>query len=58
MENKVYGIIYHLSFPNGNYIGQTIQGINKRFKQHLKDTKNGSKLPEQICKTLEYFSKV
>jgi hypothetical protein len=31
MENKVYGIIYHLSFPNGNYIGQTIQGINKRL---------------------------
>lgn len=39
MENKVYGIIYHLSFPNGNYIGQTIQGIDKCFKQHLKDTK-------------------
>lgn len=45
MEGKVYGIIYRLSFPNGNYIGQTIQGINNRFKQHLKDTKKGSKLP-------------
>ena len=31
MEDKVYGIIYCLSFPNGNYIGQTIQGIKKTF---------------------------
>lgn len=40
-----YGIIYHLSFPNGNYIGQTIQGEKVRFNQHLKDTRAGSNLP-------------
>jgi len=45
MEKKSYGIIYRLSFPNGNYIGQTKQGFTTRWKQHLKDTKNGSKLP-------------
>lgn len=40
-----YGIIYLLSFPNGKYIGQTIQGIKIRFKEHLRDTKKGSTLP-------------
>ena len=45
MEEQVYGIIYHLRFPNGGYIGQTIQNKNKRWKEHLRDTKAGSKLP-------------
>ncbi len=40
-----YGIIYLLSFPNGKYIGQTIQGIEKRMKKHLSDTRTGSNLP-------------
>jgi hypothetical protein len=40
-----YGIIYLLSFPNGKYIGQTIQGIKIRMKEHLRDTRKGSKLP-------------
>lgn len=45
MENQVYGIIYGLFFPNGCYIGQTIQGENIRWKEHLRDTNAGSKLP-------------
>lgn len=45
METLVYGIIYHLSFPNGNYIGQTTQGALFRFKQHLRDVKSYSNLP-------------
>jgi hypothetical protein len=45
MESQVYGIIYHLSFPNGNYIGQTIQGEFNRFNEHLRDVKYGSSLP-------------
>ena len=45
MEEQIYGIIYHMKFPNGSYIGQTIQGINARFNQHLKDTRNKSTLP-------------
>lgn len=45
MDKKIYGIIYHLSFPNGNYIGQTIQGFDVRWKEHLRDTKKGSSLP-------------
>jgi len=45
METPVYGIIYILLFPNGHYIGQTIQGENIRFKEHLRDTNAGSKLP-------------
>jgi len=40
-----YGIIYLLSFPNGKYIGHTIQGIKIRFKEHLRDTRKGSNLP-------------
>jgi hypothetical protein len=45
METPVYGIIYGLFFPNGRYIGQTIQGKNVRWKEHLRDTNAGSKLP-------------
>ena len=45
METPVYGIIYCLLFPNGCYIGQTIQGENIRWKEHLRDTKAGSTLP-------------
>lgn len=45
MELLVYGIIYGLFFPNGCYIGQTIQGINNRWKEHLRHTKAGSTLP-------------
>ena len=45
MEMPVYGIIYGLFFPNGSYIGQTKQGINIRWKGHLRDTNAGSKLP-------------
>jgi hypothetical protein len=45
METPVYGIIYGLIFPNGRYIGQTIQGENVRWKEHLRDTNAGSKLP-------------
>ena len=45
METPVYGIIYGLFFPNnGCYIGQTIQGMNKRWNEHLRDTKAGSSL--------------
>lgn len=44
-EVNSYGIIYRLSFPNGNYIGQTIQGIHVRWREHLRDTKSGSHLP-------------
>lgn len=45
METQVYGIIYGLFFPkNGCYIGQTIQGMNKRWNEHLRDTKAGSSL--------------
>ena len=40
-----YGVIYLLIFPNGKYVGQTIQGLNVRWKGHLRDTKNGSNLP-------------
>ena len=45
METPVYGIIYGLFFPNGGYIGQTIQGENIRWKEHLRDTNAGSTLP-------------
>ena len=45
METPVYGIIYGLFFPNGCYIGQTIQGEIIRWKRHLRDTKDGSTLP-------------
>jgi hypothetical protein len=45
MDDPVYGIIYLLEFPNGKYIGQTIQGLNVRFWQHTKDARNGSTLP-------------
>ncbi len=45
MEIPVYGIIYGLFFPNGRYIGQTIQGEIIRWKEHLRDTNAGSKLP-------------
>jgi hypothetical protein len=41
----VYGIIYGLFFPHGKYIGQTIQGINIRWREHLRDVKKGSTLP-------------
>ena len=45
METPVYGIIYGLFFPNnGCYIGQTIQGGNKRWNRHLSDTRLGSSL--------------
>jgi len=55
-EIKYYGIIYRLSFPNGNYIGQTIQGINTRWKEHLRDTKSGSNLPVHNA-IRKYYSK-
>ena len=42
---SVYGVIYGLFFPNGCYIGQTIQGEIIRWKEHLRDTNAGSKLP-------------
>jgi hypothetical protein len=45
MENKVYGEIYGLFFPNGSYIGQTIQGEKKRWNEHLRDTNACSNLP-------------
>lgn len=45
MEEPVYGIIYYLLFPNGGYIGQTIQGVNTRWREHLRDTNAGSTLP-------------
>ena len=45
MEMHVYGIIYVIFFPNGCYVGQTIQGEAIRFKEHLRDTRAGSKLP-------------
>ncbi len=45
METPVYGIIYGLFFPNGGYIGQTIQGEIIRWKEHLRDTNAGSTLP-------------
>lgn len=45
MEPEVYGVIYGLFFPNGRYIGKTIQGENIRFKEHLRDTKAGCTLP-------------
>ena len=45
MKESDYGIIYYLSFPNGGYIGQTIQGENIRWKEHLRDTNAGSRLP-------------
>jgi hypothetical protein len=45
MEMPIYGIIYGLFFPNGCYIGQTKQGEIIRWKEHLRDTKAGSKLP-------------
>jgi hypothetical protein len=45
METPVYGIIYGLFFPNGRYIGKTIQGKNVRWKEHLRHTNAGSKLP-------------
>ena len=45
MKESVYGIIYYLSFPNGGYIGQTIQGETIRWKEHLRDTNSGSRLP-------------
>ena len=45
METPIYGIIYRLAFPNGQYIGQTIQGKDVRFKEHLRDTNAGSTLP-------------
>lgn len=53
---KHYGIIYHLKFPNGNYIGQTIQGVNVRWKEHLRDTKSGSSLPVHNA-IRKYYSK-
>ena len=55
-EDKSYGIIYCLSFPNGCYIGQTIQGKNVRFKEHLRDTKSGSNLPVHNA-IRKYYSK-
>lgn len=45
METPVYGIIYGLFFPNGCYIGQTIQGEIIRWKEHLRDANAGSTLP-------------
>jgi len=45
METLVYGVIYGIFFPNGCYIGQTIQGENIRWKEHLRDTNAGSTLP-------------
>jgi superfamily II DNA or RNA helicase len=43
---QYYGVIYLISFPNGGiYVGQTIQGENVRFKEHLRDTRQGSNLP-------------
>jgi hypothetical protein len=45
METPVYGIIYGLFFPNGGYIGQTIQGEIIRWKEHLRDTNAGCTLP-------------
>ena len=45
METQSYGIIYGLFFPNGRYIGQTIQGIKKRWKGHVRCMNSGSKLP-------------
>ena len=44
MEMSIYGIIYGLFFPNGRYIGQTTQGENVRWKEHLRDANAGSKL--------------
>ena len=40
--NPYYGVIYKISDTvNGKvYIGQTIQALKKRFRQHLKDRKN------------------
>jgi hypothetical protein len=45
MDLEVYGEIYCLTFPNGKYIGQTTQGFDVRWKEHLKHTKAGSTLP-------------
>ena len=45
METKVYGEIYGYFFPNGCYIGQTIQGEKIRWKEHLRDTNAGCNLP-------------
>lgn len=42
---SIYGIIYGLFFLNGGYIGQTTQGEIIRWKEHLRDTNAGSKLP-------------
>lgn len=52
-----YGEIYLILFPNGGiYIGQTIQGINVRFKEHLRDTRQGSNLPVHNA-LRKYYSK-
>ena len=45
MEQPIYGIIYSHDYPNGKYIGQTTQGEDTRWKQHLRDTNAGSNLP-------------
>ena len=39
-ENKIYGIIYEIVFPNNKkYIGQTQKTLNRRKAQHLRDAK-------------------
>jgi hypothetical protein len=45
MEQSIYGIIYGHFYPNGGYIGQTTQGEDTRWKEHLRHTNAGSNLP-------------
>ena len=41
-NQEPYGCIYQISFPNGKlYIGQTIQGIDARWREHLRHAQKG-----------------
>lgn len=43
-ELKITGIIYMLTFPDGQkYVGQTIQ-LKERIKRHMRDSRNPSKV--------------
>jgi group I intron endonuclease len=58
-----YGIIYLITFTNNNkkYVGQTTQGLEKRWKEHLrtskKKTKNKLRFHNAINKYQEYIKK-
>lgn len=54
---KNTGLIYKILFPNGKcYIGQTIQGLEKRIHRHHYEARN-DKLNRKICNALKKYPK-